>query len=88
MIISNLKPHMVVAAPECASYTHGCLWGGTPALATRPPARPPGMPDRPSRPPDKGQTGVAWPSMVNLTYLVHVGCHLDRHIVVQAGADM
>jgi hypothetical protein len=26
--------------------------------------------------------------MVNLTYLVHVGCHLDRHIITQAGADV
>jgi hypothetical protein len=24
--------------------------------------------------------------MVNLTYLVHVGCHLDRRVVEQAGA--
>jgi hypothetical protein len=25
--------------------------------------------------------------MVNLTYLVHVGCHLDRHIVRQVGVN-
>jgi hypothetical protein len=25
--------------------------------------------------------------MVNLTYLVHVGCHLDHHVVAQAGAE-
>jgi hypothetical protein len=25
--------------------------------------------------------------MVNLAYLVHVGYHLDRHVVMQAGAD-
>jgi hypothetical protein len=27
-------------------------------------------------------------AMVNLTYLVHVGCHLDHHVVAQAGADV
>jgi hypothetical protein len=31
----------------------GCLWGG-------PPARPPRTPDRPLRPPGKGQMGVDW----------------------------
>jgi hypothetical protein len=25
--------------------------------------------------------------MVNLIYLVHVGCHLDRHVIGQASAD-
>jgi hypothetical protein len=25
--------------------------------------------------------------MINLTYLVHVGCHLDRHVVAEAGTD-
>jgi hypothetical protein len=34
--------------------------------AGRLPARPPDMPNRPLRPPDKGQTGIDRPSMVNL----------------------
>jgi hypothetical protein len=59
-------------------------------VPARPPDTPdtPDTPDRPSRPPDKDQTGVDWLSTVNLTYRVHVGCHLDFHVVVQLGADV
>jgi hypothetical protein len=37
-----------------------------PGLSIGRAARPPDTPDRPSRPPDKGQTGIDWPPMVNL----------------------
>jgi hypothetical protein len=37
---------------------------------------PPASPIRPPRPPSMGQMVVDWLATVNVTYLVHVGCHL------------
>jgi hypothetical protein len=52
------------------------------------PACSPGPPNRPLCPLNKGQTGVDCLPMIILTYLVHVGCHLDCHVVAQVGADV
>lgn len=49
------------------------------------------LPDTSNRPlslPDQDQTGVGCLSMANLTYHVHVGCHLDCYVVVQLGINV
>jgi hypothetical protein len=48
---TNFTKQMERNLHETTSQWQGCLWGG-------PPTRLPDTPDRPSHPPDKGQTGI------------------------------
>jgi hypothetical protein len=61
-VIEALDSTSIADPSDIRVLTLHTVWAG---LSVGQAARPPDTPDRPSRPPDKGQTGIDWPPMVN-----------------------
>jgi hypothetical protein len=94
-LLSNVETHNGGAGDNILPVCRICSRGATSSevgLSVGWAARPPGTPDRPFRPPDKGQKGIDWLSRVIMIYLVHVGCYLvttclPHHWINERGRD-